>query len=87
VKLFLAVLTNAYEFLWFFHIGSWFRCFGGDRGQLVGHHSLSICYCNLGAATITITDGSPADTVKISIPKSESGSSSGLFGRLQVAKP
>jgi hypothetical protein len=41
----------------------------------------------VGAATITVTDGSPADTVKISIPKSEAGASVKLFGRLQVTKP
>lgn len=41
----------------------------------------------VGAATITVTDGSPADTVKISIPKTEAGASGKLFGRLQVTKP
>ncbi len=44
-----------------------------------------------GAATITISPGTPdnavTDTVKISIPKSETGGSGKLFGRLQVTKP
>ena len=39
----------------------------------------------VGAATITITDGSPADTVKVSIPKTEA-SGNKLFGRLKVVK-
>ncbi len=41
----------------------------------------------VGAATITVTDGSPADTVKISIPKSAAGASGKLFGRIQITKP
>lgn len=40
-----------------------------------------------GAATITVTNGSPADTVKISIPKTEAGATGKLFGRLQVTQP
>ncbi len=38
------------------------------------------------AATVTVTDGSPADTVKISIPKSTVAPETKLFGRLQVTK-
>lgn len=38
----------------------------------------------VGAATITVTDGTPADTVEISIPKTEALGSGKLFGRLQV---
>jgi autotransporter-associated beta strand protein len=45
----------------------------------------------VGAATITITAGTPSDsvtdTVKISIPKTEAGATGKLFGRLQVVKP
>lgn len=41
----------------------------------------------VGVAGITITDGSPADSVKISIPKAEGGSTGRLFGRLQIVKP
>ncbi len=40
----------------------------------------------VGAATITVTDGTPADTVKISIPKSSVSPSTKLFGRLQIIK-
>ena len=40
----------------------------------------------VGAATITVTDGSPADTVKVSIPKSTVAPATKLFGRLQVTK-
>ena len=40
----------------------------------------------IGAATITVTDGTPADTVKVSIPKSTVAPSTKLFGRLQVVK-
>jgi hypothetical protein len=45
----------------------------------------------VGVATITVSAGVPddatTDTVKISVPKSEAGSSGKLFGRLQVVKP
>ncbi len=45
----------------------------------------------VGVATITITPGTPddniTDTVEISIPKSEAGTTGKLFGRLQVVKP
>lgn len=41
----------------------------------------------VGVATIDIVDGSPADTVKISIPKSEAGTTGRLFGRLQIVNP
>jgi fibronectin-binding autotransporter adhesin len=45
----------------------------------------------VGAATITVSAGTPdnavTDTVKISIPKTEAGGSGKLFGRLQVTKP
>ena len=41
----------------------------------------------VGMATITVTDGTPADAVKISIPKSSVPPSTKLFGRLQVVKP
>ncbi len=44
----------------------------------------------VGAATITVSAGTPnnavTDTVKISIPKTESGATGKLFGRLQVVK-
>ncbi len=45
----------------------------------------------VGAATITVSPGTPnnavTDTVKISIPKTEAGVTGKLFGRLQVVKP
>jgi autotransporter-associated beta strand protein len=45
----------------------------------------------VGAATVTVTPGTPednvTDTVKISIPKSEAGAGGRLFGRLQVTRP
>lgn len=45
----------------------------------------------VGAATVTISAGVPSDavtdTVKISIPRTESGTAGKLFGRLEVAKP
>ncbi|MEX1116948.1 MAG: autotransporter-associated beta strand repeat-containing protein [Akkermansiaceae bacterium] len=45
----------------------------------------------VGAATVTVTAGVPddavTDTVKVSIPKTESGGTGKLFGRLQVTKP
>jgi hypothetical protein len=40
----------------------------------------------VGAASFTVTDGTPADTVKVSIPKSLAPGGK-LFGRLQVTKP
>jgi autotransporter-associated beta strand protein len=44
----------------------------------------------VGAATITVTAGTPndtvTDTVKVSIPKTEAGGAGKLFGRLQVVK-
>ncbi len=44
----------------------------------------------VGVATVTVSPGTPSDsvtdTVKISIPKSEAGSTGKLFGRLQVVK-
>lgn len=44
----------------------------------------------VGVATVTVSAGVPddliTDTVKISIPKTQAGSSSSLFGRLQVVK-
>lgn len=40
----------------------------------------------VGVATITVTDGSPADSVKVSIPKSAVAPSTTLFGRLRVVK-
>ena len=46
---------------------------------------------SVGAATITVSAGTPddgvTDTVKISIPKTQDGGSGKLFGRLQVTKP
>jgi autotransporter-associated beta strand protein len=41
---------------------------------------------SIGAATITVTDGTPADSVKISIPKATVAPETKLFGRLQVIK-
>lgn len=41
----------------------------------------------VGAATITVTDGSPVDRISISIPKAEAGPGGKLFGRLEVVKP
>ncbi len=45
----------------------------------------------VGAATITVSPGTPndavTDTVKVRIPKTEAGGSGKLFGRLQVVKP
>ena len=54
-------------------------CHGFVRTCRSGHRSLARCP--------TITDGSPTDTVQISIPKTEAGGSDKLFGRLQVVKP
>jgi outer membrane receptor protein involved in Fe transport len=41
---------------------------------------------SVGAATITVTDGTPADIVKISIPKATVAPETKLFGRLQIIK-
>jgi hypothetical protein len=45
----------------------------------------------VGAATVTVSPGTPndavTDTVKISIPKTQDGGSGKLFGRVQVTKP
>ena len=41
----------------------------------------------VGAATITVTPGTPADGVSISIPKTEAGVTGKLFGRLKVTQP
>ncbi len=41
----------------------------------------------VGAATITVTPGTPTDEISISIPKTEAGASAKLFGRLKVVKP
>jgi hypothetical protein len=38
-------------------------------------------------ATITVVDGTPADTVTVKIPKTEAGVGGKLFGRLKVTKP
>jgi len=38
-------------------------------------------------ATITVVDGTPADTVTVKIPKSEAGVGGKLFGRLKVTQP
>ncbi len=40
----------------------------------------------VGAATVIVVDGSPADTVTVRIPKTEAGGAN-LFGRLKVVKP
>lgn len=41
----------------------------------------------VGAATITITGGTPTDGVSVSIPKTEAGATGKLFGRLQITQP
>jgi autotransporter-associated beta strand protein len=40
----------------------------------------------VGVAEVLVTNGSPADTVTVRIPKSEAGSSGKLFGRIMVEK-
>lgn len=42
---------------------------------------------NVGAAVITVTNGSPVDAVSVSVPKPAPGVSGTFFGRLKVTQP
>lgn len=46
-----------------------------------------VASATVGAATITVTNGSPADTVSISIPKPAPAVTGRYFGRLKVTRP
>ena len=60
---------------------------GSTLASWTGSITIPAASGTVGVATVTVTPGTPADTVKISIPKTEAGGSGKLFGRLQVVKP
>ena len=59
---------------------------GSTLASWTGSITIPAASGTVGVATVTVTPGTPADTVKISIPKTEAAAGK-LFGRLQVVKP